>query len=787
MSDASKPTAAHRPGHDAPVSSREDDDLERWPIAQGIHRVIAATPKGWSTRIGLYGRWGTGKTSVLNFLEQMETSVNAIVVRFSAWSAVGEGEIVAQFYDELTDELKKKGFGAPFSASAKRWAQRIVAHSKGAGEVAKEGLSEFAPGAGAVASALGGAAGLIGSLLKVTDEDLRKLRQSLGGRRVVVFIDDLDRADPRLIPKTLLALRELLDWPDFAFVLAFDKDVVASALREYSKAFGESAQQFLDKIIDVPFHLPEPRSEHVRRLANRVLEQCADFVPATDRARAAKWFPANPRQAKLIARSLSVLRDAATRHDPDELDWYAMIVQTVLRHCSPGLAEVVERDSIDAGVLGWRSFLDSDAEFLNRDAESEESKKLDMAVESHAPRASTVAEQGWLRDLAREVVRARTLQQKQKIEYEMSLAIREPCLTWKEFRALLSNWSPVARAEVVDHELEAGAKRAASTRKEAARELLEATINHYAGLLHSAAQTPSRTALEKRAAEATHTIGLLNFLWSDSAPPELRELVRIRWAVDMLFDKLSDWVHFTINPSDASLRVQELELMARAARACDDKVGFFMKTKPTSLDRVIATSVHERDAREAWLAQVRGAVLPEVLQTVLNWFDTRDGIAQIVRGDVHDSQAAWLLESPDSPLYRDDASVTTLVAMLDAAAHQSDHAAADVLARNARDYVLMLLGEARGGGSWMGPEQLRGFIAKHPSIVPAAWRAMIAVEYQYRFKDELRSLRKKLLGAGVPETEVPLPTWLAEMPGHGGESQAPSMSAPGEGGGDGAS
>jgi predicted KAP-like P-loop ATPase len=86
--------------------------------------------------------------------------------------------------------------------------------------------------------------------------DLAELHRKLGPRRVVVFIDDLDRADARVIPKALLALRELLDWPNFAFVLAFDKAIVATALGEYSRAYGENAHLFLQKVIDVGFDIP---------------------------------------------------------------------------------------------------------------------------------------------------------------------------------------------------------------------------------------------------------------------------------------------------------------------------------------------------------------------------------------------------------------------------------------------------------------------------------------------------------------------------------------------------
>ena len=66
-------------GHDSPIVRIEQDFYERWPVATSISRIIASSPIEWSTRIGLFGKWGDGKTSVLNFLEQQQRDVGNIV------------------------------------------------------------------------------------------------------------------------------------------------------------------------------------------------------------------------------------------------------------------------------------------------------------------------------------------------------------------------------------------------------------------------------------------------------------------------------------------------------------------------------------------------------------------------------------------------------------------------------------------------------------------------------------------------------------------------------------
>ena len=46
-------------GFDAPT---EDDALARGAFAADVARVAMKRPPEWSVGIGVYGRWGTGKT-----------------------------------------------------------------------------------------------------------------------------------------------------------------------------------------------------------------------------------------------------------------------------------------------------------------------------------------------------------------------------------------------------------------------------------------------------------------------------------------------------------------------------------------------------------------------------------------------------------------------------------------------------------------------------------------------------------------------------------------------------
>ena len=57
---------------DTPVASKENDRFTRWNFSERVAQVIAKRTDPSCITIGLYGAWGDGKTSVLNFIRNFE-------------------------------------------------------------------------------------------------------------------------------------------------------------------------------------------------------------------------------------------------------------------------------------------------------------------------------------------------------------------------------------------------------------------------------------------------------------------------------------------------------------------------------------------------------------------------------------------------------------------------------------------------------------------------------------------------------------------------------------------
>jgi predicted KAP-like P-loop ATPase len=142
--------ASDRRGFDAAVSRREDDHLDRWPFAREIYGIATTGPKDWSVRLGVYGEWGTGKTSVLEFVADMAAKDRHVVIWFNPWQYGSKSELWRAFILTVFEGLERQLGSLPVARGAKRkaWLEKAgkivqsvsaIANEK-AGKVVDAGL-----------------------------------------------------------------------------------------------------------------------------------------------------------------------------------------------------------------------------------------------------------------------------------------------------------------------------------------------------------------------------------------------------------------------------------------------------------------------------------------------------------------------------------------------------------------------------------------------------------------------------------------------------------------------
>jgi hypothetical protein len=255
---------------DAALEDISGDRFDRAPFANRIAQTIARRTDHACLAIGIYGAWGDGKTTTLNFIRgSLKNEGNIIFIPFNPWRIAGEDALLESFFATLAD-----GLSAKLRTNTEEVGKLIKDYSFLLKPVA------VLPGGDAVAAGLGTA------LSSVSLEKLRKristaLRES--NKRIVVSIDDIDRLDKTEIQALFRLIKLSADFENIAYILAFDDAMVAAALGEKfasdpAKHFA-AGQNFLEKIIQVGLNLPpstpEAVAEYTYELLNRVLNSSA--------------------------------------------------------------------------------------------------------------------------------------------------------------------------------------------------------------------------------------------------------------------------------------------------------------------------------------------------------------------------------------------------------------------------------------------------------------------------------------------------------------------------------
>lgn len=329
----SMPTASFGP--DSPLGDPALDCLDRMRIARTIVAIATDAPADWSVRLAVYGQWGSGKTTVLNFAKALLLPTEHIVVSFNPWGQASPGAMWRNLVLTCYERLKESGVPVPghLFKKARAFGQEVAA------------ATEKAAGANELAAAVIGAlAPALESRLSFDSDDLNWLPAALHGRRLVIFVDDIDRVDPNMVPVLLYAFKEVASVPGMSFVLALDPTVVAKALEGYHQGWG-SGQAFLEKIIDYPIALPTSTDRGRWKIVARDRQAVCDCVPEEALRMTFQHFPTSPRSIRRLLRQLRILSEEARRYDESEFRWEIAILIELLRDMEPSLVENIFRST----------------------------------------------------------------------------------------------------------------------------------------------------------------------------------------------------------------------------------------------------------------------------------------------------------------------------------------------------------------------------------------------------------------------------------------------------------
>lgn len=465
-------------GFDRPTLSRDGDHLNRWPLAREIYGIATTGPSDWSVRVGIYGEWGTGKTSVLKFIASMAEKAGHIVIWFDPWQYSNKPELWQEFVLTVFRHLKIKLGQIPGASKANRkfWMKKARGVIGAVASVAYDRAGK----------AIDAGLELVKKHFAFTRDDLKSLESILDGNRVIVLIDDLDRTAPELVPEILFALKELMDIPGFSFVCAFDPVVVGEVLGTYHPGFGNGLK-FLDKIIDYPRWLPSPSAEGLANLAIADARHSCDYVPKSAIRDALPLLPANPRAVRQFIRLLALLKPQIQRHYDSELNWPAIIAANILKVRHPQIAQALLNDGNfwdGIGVIGLGLSGENEQEHMREAIDQHIKKTSDKNGFSLEPSQQTEIKAAILAICSQ--INLFGGLHGESVTYQVNIAETPAAVTWKEFDEFLSRWELSQVTDMVKAWIDLHVQRTEKSNVEVYGELLSAAIRRYAQILHQA-------------------------------------------------------------------------------------------------------------------------------------------------------------------------------------------------------------------------------------------------------------------------------------------------------------
>ena len=119
--------------------------------------------------------------------------------------------------------------------------------------------------------------------------DLEKTKELLESalvevnKKIVIIIDDIDRLTNSQIRDVFQLVKQVADFPNIIYILAMDREVVRRALQEVHNVDGN---EYLQKIIQVPFEIPELRKSKLNSIffsrLDEVVKEISDKIKWDD-------------------------------------------------------------------------------------------------------------------------------------------------------------------------------------------------------------------------------------------------------------------------------------------------------------------------------------------------------------------------------------------------------------------------------------------------------------------------------------------------------------------------
>lgn len=289
---------------DRALANDADDQFGFVGMAERLAPSILEASKGDGLVIGLEGPWGSGKTSLLNFLRsELEKGKdgNIHTVTIAPWLNGDSASLVSSLLGPISEVLTAKEEERAIAGGEKPEEIQIRIKEvseilRGYGQKTARNIAPlaslagyFLPGGQLVADGLNAGADALEHYAPqgTTPSELKELiSEKIKALDIgfVIILDDLDRLEPEYAVEVVRLVRSVADFPNVAYLMCYDRDVLAQALKTGLKV--KDGDLFLQKIVQLTFAIPLPEPFDLRAQflneAQLVFEKVTGSKPAGD-------------------------------------------------------------------------------------------------------------------------------------------------------------------------------------------------------------------------------------------------------------------------------------------------------------------------------------------------------------------------------------------------------------------------------------------------------------------------------------------------------------------------
>ncbi len=214
--------------------------------------------------LGVFGAWGSGKSSLMRMLksyidENGKQSKETQTLWFNAWRYENRDEAQSALIHSILGKLEENKTLADDAKAVLKRLKKGASVLKLAKFITTTAIT-LTPDINGFLDCFQEQSDEVAKTMEHFERDFLDLLDKVGVKRLVVFIDDLDRCQHAKIIETFETIKLFLNIPATTFVLGADATTITEAVGAvYGVAEERRRKDYLEKIIQIPFNIPEQK------------------------------------------------------------------------------------------------------------------------------------------------------------------------------------------------------------------------------------------------------------------------------------------------------------------------------------------------------------------------------------------------------------------------------------------------------------------------------------------------------------------------------------------------